>query len=106
MSIPLTRKQVEDHALTCWNKASEQALLAHDAALRQELATAQVRLTELEKDQHAPTVTYWMNMAIQYQQEAKKRFDDWFVVQQRVEELQRQLSEVSQLATANNLRHP
>jgi wobble nucleotide-excising tRNase len=66
----------------------------------EEIAKRDARIAELEKDQHTPTVTYWMNMATQFQQEAKQRFDDWFVVQQRVEELERQL------AAANNMRQP
>ena len=43
--MTLTRKQVENHALTCWNKESERALLAHDATSRQQLAQAQAART-------------------------------------------------------------
>ena len=49
------------------------AIAETDAALR-------AKLEAMEKDRHAPTATYWMNMFLQEQQEAKKRFDDWFVI--------------------------
>jgi hypothetical protein len=55
------------------------------------------RVEELERDQHKPTVTYWMNQFTLMQQEAKKRFDDWFVLRQQVDDLTAKCEKLEQI---------
>jgi uncharacterized membrane protein len=111
MSEPLTREQVEQLA-ACFPAdllhRHTRALLEHDAALREErdqwketferscddVKALHRRVEELERDQHKPTVTYWMNLFTLMQQEAKKRFDDWFVLRQQVDDLTAKLAKV------------
>ena len=84
--MTLTREQVE---WICSGSSAVKETLKQladtDAALRQ-------RVDELERDQHKPTVTYWMNQFTLMQQEAKKRFDDWFVLRQQVDDLTAKLA--------------
>ena len=110
----LTREQVE-HLVRDGGEDSAELYLQHDAALRQQLAekdraihaidndrnniqlahdVLRQRVDELERDQHKPTVTYWMNQFTLMQQEAKKRFDDWFVLRQQVDDLTAKLAKV------------
>ena len=85
--MTLTREQVEQQRDD--GRVVIIKLGAENAALRQ-------RVDELERDQHKPTVTYWMNQFTLMQQEAKKRFDDWFVLRQQVDDLTAKLAKVEQ----------
>ena len=59
---------------------------------RDALASMTAQVKELEANTHNATVAYWMNMHTQMQQEAKKRFDDWFTIASERDTIKQQLT--------------
>ena len=96
MSEPL-KKYLADATYASWQVRNANVYLAADvdALLRQREEEVDRLSKEIEANTHKPTVTYWMNMFTQMQQEAKKRFDDWFTVAEERDDLRAQLASMT-----------